>query len=119
MDKDFLNKMRKKLLAQRKRLEQNLKKIADFDPKVKNRIDFDAVMPDFGSEEDDNAQEVTNYNTRVGLERKLEKKLNDIEGALKRIKNGTYGKCIKCKGEIPQKRLEAFPEAKYCLKCQE
>ena len=40
-----------------------------------------------------------------------------IEAALKRIEDGTYGKCITCGNPIPQRRLEALPEASQCVDC--
>jgi len=45
--------------------------------------------------------------------------LVQVEDALKRIENGTYGKCIVCGKPIPLARLEAVPWAAYCLEHQE
>ena len=42
-----------------------------------------------------------------------------IEAALRRISEGTYGKCVTCAGDIPRKRLEALPWTDCCLRCQE
>ena len=41
-----------------------------------------------------------------------------IAAALKRIEKGNYGECPDCEEEIPQKRLEARPEAVRCFTCQ-
>ena len=40
-----------------------------------------------------------------------------IEAALKRMEEGTYGKCIDCGKAIAKRRLEALPEAERCLSC--
>jgi len=40
--------------------------------------------------------------------------LNDIEEALKRIENGTYGYCLATGKPISKARLEVIPWAKYC-----
>lgn len=45
-------------------------------------------------------------------------RLNEIDEALARIKNGTYGICEDCEGKIAVARLEALPHATRCLKCQ-
>ena len=45
--------------------------------------------------------------------------LNQIEGALKRIKDGTYGTCEMCGVTIPIGRLKAKPFAKFCTECRE
>jgi DnaK suppressor protein len=45
--------------------------------------------------------------------------LIQVQDALKRIANGTYGKCIACGRQIEAARLEAVPWAEYCLADQE
>lgn len=45
--------------------------------------------------------------------------LRRIEGALKRIKHGSFGICQACEQEISQRRLEALPWTQYCLQCQQ
>lgn len=45
--------------------------------------------------------------------------LYDIDEALGRIKDGTFGICPECKKPIPATRLKAIPHARLCLKCQE
>ena len=47
------------------------------------------------------------------------KRLMDINDALNRIKNGTYGICEGSGKPIPKKRLEVFPAARYCVEYQE
>jgi DnaK suppressor protein len=42
-----------------------------------------------------------------------------VRDALKRIDNGTYGKCIVCGRQIEAARLEAVPWAAYCIQDQE
>ena len=44
--------------------------------------------------------------------------LRAVEGALARIKNGTYGECGECGYEIPYERLLAQPTAERCTACQ-
>ena len=45
--------------------------------------------------------------------------LRQINDALQRIKDGTYGVCADCEKPISPKRLQAVPWAKYCVQCQE
>jgi DnaK suppressor protein len=42
----------------------------------------------------------------------------DIDQALMRIDEGTYGVCARCGREIPERRLEALPTARYDAECQ-
>ena len=45
--------------------------------------------------------------------------LQEIEAALARIVEGSYGVCTDCEGEISRPRLKASPMAARCLTCQE
>ena len=42
----------------------------------------------------------------------------DIDQALLRIKEGSYGVCARCGKQIDERRLEALPTARYCAECQ-
>ena len=42
-----------------------------------------------------------------------------VHEALKRIDAGDYGYCVHCEAEIQEKRLEAVPWARHCIKCQD
>ena len=42
----------------------------------------------------------------------------DIDQALLRIDEGTYGVCARCGREIPERRLEALPTARYDAECK-
>ncbi len=44
--------------------------------------------------------------------------LDQIERALARIDEGTYGTCESCGGSIPAARLEVMPSATTCVDCQ-
>jgi DnaK suppressor protein len=45
--------------------------------------------------------------------------LQSIDAALDRIDNGDYGKCANCGQPIQEKRLEAVPWARHCIRCQD
>lgn len=45
--------------------------------------------------------------------------LANVEQALARVADGTYGDCVDCGGAIPYARLEAQPAARRCVGCQE
>lgn len=46
------------------------------------------------------------------------KELRDVEIALRRMEQGVYGTCASCHTSIGNARLEAYPTAKRCLKCE-
>lgn len=43
----------------------------------------------------------------------------ELEDALKKIEDGSYGTCEECKNAITKVRLKAIPYGRLCLKCQE
>lgn len=43
--------------------------------------------------------------------------LQQIEQALERIEEGTYGTCVECEGRIPKMRLNVIPYTPVCVKC--
>jgi DnaK suppressor protein len=45
--------------------------------------------------------------------------IHDIDKALSKIKEGSYGKCENCNNDISTERLFAIPFAANCIKCQE
>ncbi|HEV3468640.1 MAG TPA: TraR/DksA family transcriptional regulator [Pyrinomonadaceae bacterium] len=42
-----------------------------------------------------------------------------IDEALGRVEKGEYGECVNCGEPVQEKRLDAVPWARYCLKCQD
>ena len=47
-----------------------------------------------------------------------EQVMSEIDAALQRIEDGTYGVCASCGREIPSARLEANPWASLCIDCK-
>jgi len=44
--------------------------------------------------------------------------LKEIQDALERIKDGSFGSCENCQARIPKERLKAICYARLCVKCQ-
>jgi len=77
---------------------------------------------DYGQGEDEgDFQEVTNQAAEENLAKSLlgnqEFTLSEIEAALERIKNNSYGICEECKSIINYERMRALPYARRCIKC--
>jgi len=113
MDKGFLSSQKKKLEAEKKEVEKELKGIVE-GGEISNNLRV--KYPELGSNsEDDNAEEVETYMENIDIEGYLENILKDINNALAKIENGTYGLCEKCSKKISKARLEAYPVATLCL----
>lgn len=118
MDKKTPKQFKKKLEERKAKLESELTSFAKKDEKLKG--DYDTCFPDFGTTQsvDEEALEVAVYDSALPVEYALELRLADINRALDKIKNNTYGQCENCPAEIDIKRLEAMPEARTCLDCE-
>lgn len=112
MDEKTLQELKEKLLAEKKRLEEDLGKIAK-----KDEEGYDPNIDQLGRSAEDNADEVEQYTSDLSVTETLEKSLGDVDDALEKIKSGTYGKCENCEGDIPIERLMVYPAAKNCLDC--
>ena len=49
----------------------------------------------------------------------LRRVVAEIDAALGRLDDGSYGKCERCAASIPVERLEIVPYARYCVACQQ
>jgi DnaK suppressor protein len=63
----------------------------------------------------DNATETFMRELDEGLEDNAEHLIEEIEAALRRIEDGTYGTCVVCAKPIGEERLEAVPYATLCI----
>ena len=122
MAKRTLDQIEKKLKEGKNAAEAELNKIAVPNKNVPG--DWQSKFPYGGGDAgtsslERQADEVEEYTNRLSLERNLETKLAAINAALAKIKNGNYGKCEKCGKQIPMARLEIFPEAPFCIDCQQ
>lgn len=75
-------------------------------------------FPDYGTKEDENAEEMATYETNVRLEETLQGELRDIVKALSTIDDKTYGVCKYCKKPIAEERLRARPTSGSCVECK-
>jgi YteA family regulatory protein len=111
-----VEKFRKRLLEEKARLEAQV---------------HDIVEQDSGSSQQDEVSELSNYDQHpadaatelfqrerdLALEENDRDALEQIEVALQKIENGTYGQCDRCKKPIAPARLEALPYATLCIDC--
>ena len=115
--KIFIKKIKNLLEEEKSKIENALQGFAKKDMKLKG--DWGVPFPQFrGSNLEEEADEVEEYENLLPIERSLENRLNDIDLALEKIKKGNYGKCEKCKSEISIARLKVAPEARFCMKCK-
>ena len=114
MNKQLIEENKTKLVAEQKKLNSILKRDTNLDSEIPggHKPKFDEV----GSEEGENAFESEQFGNDLSVIEDLEMRLTKVESALKRIEDGTYGKCLIGGEEIEEARLRAEPAAEACIK---
>ena len=110
-----LNEMRSRLETKRDELRSSVVGLTEAHPQPVDPVeasdgpqDFEEIAVDFNETQGEQSVLVN--------EQAL---LTEVEAALRRIDEGTYGKCVNCSQPIPEKRLEAIPWAARDVKCEE
>ena len=82
----------------------------------RNRVDVAAET--LAGPGDSHAQSMTQRDLDFCIGERETARLIELEAALKRLNQGTYGICTVCGGPIMEARLDAMPETAYCMACQ-
>jgi DnaK suppressor protein len=112
MTKPDFTRYREELLAMRARLQGDMTQMEDgaLNRDHSKTTSMPSSMAELGSDNFD--QELTL--SLLGSEKDA---LDQIDGALKRIEEGSFGLCEECGKRIPEPRLEAIPYAALCVQC--
>ena len=110
MDKKKLDYFRKKLETR----QQELRRMV-------SRTEQDGRTADEGSAQDVADKAANSYNKEFlfhqsNNDRQL---LQMVDGALSRLREGSFGECISCGEEFNATRLVAVPWTRHCIVCQE
>ena len=103
---------RERLLALRARLQGDMTQMED-GALSKDQGDITRMPSDMAELGTDNFDQELTLRL-LGSEKDA---LDQIDGALKRIEDGSFGYCEKCGMKIPKLRLEAIPYAALCVQC--
>jgi|SRR5438270_10443283 len=106
MSKTQLNTFRKMLEAKQKEL-------------LAGSSDRAEILIEHAAEEFDRLQQQMNREVAIRNLDRESKLLKSVQAAMARIEDDTFGICLRCEEEIPEKRLKALPWAAYCVPCQE
>ena len=118
MRKTELQRFRKLLLEEKERVSQSL---AKHEKIIKHTDDLSGLelgkahsnhMADQGSDE-------FQYETTIKFANTEGRYLYNIEEALSRIEDGSYGKCQDCGQTISMPRLKRLPYTRLCIDCKE
>ena len=107
------NLLRARLEGEQKRLSEELEQLKS---SVRPADERREGSP-FGKREEE-ATESFELERRLTLEKRLIDQLAEVEHALQKFEDGTYGLCDNCGQPINPERLEALPQASLCLDCK-
>ncbi len=107
---------RRRLLALKKRLGSEL---TELEQEALRPIGGEAAgsLSDVPIHPADLGNENYEEEVTVGLLENEVQILQEVNAALLRIEQGTFGRCENCGQEISSKRLKVLPYARYCLRC--
>src|SRR5580658_7222317 len=110
MDKKKLETFRKRLETRRNELRHMV---------VRNQQDGRTADDEATQDVADRAASSYNKEFLFSQSNNDRQLLNMVDGALARIREGSFGECVSCGKEINAKRLEAVPWTRHCIECQE
>jgi RNA polymerase-binding transcription factor DksA len=110
----FLEKQREKLLLLKDTLLDSMNGVAR--DSLRSQTGGDASA--FGMHQADAGSDAYDRDFALSLLSQEQDSLYEIDQALKRIENGTYGICEMSGKQIPKARLEALPFTRYTVECQ-
>ena len=108
---DVLEQLRLHLEQEKKRTNDRIAELSAQDP----FSDPDRVNDNAAS--DSEASEESSHDRFAAMLEELNTQIADIDAALLRIADGTYGFCVNCHHMIDTDRLGILPTATLCLSC--
>src|SRR6266700_5669957 len=106
-----IEKMKKRLEAKQTGLQEQLAGLSEAKPVPVDPIEISEGSQDF----EESAVDFLETQQEQSIQANERALLTEVQDALKRIENGTYGHCVDCDKVIPEKRLEAIPWAARCV----
>lgn len=113
-----LNLYRERLLNLKEDLLNQIKDISE-DTLMKSQKELSGDISGYSLHIADMASDNYERDFNLGLVSGEREIILEIDEALKRIEDKTYGRCKNCDKPITKSRLMAVPYTKYCKRCQE
>ncbi len=117
-NKKELSVFRKTILKIKEKVAGDIKHISE-DTLKKSQKDASGDISGYSYHMADVATDTYDREFSLGLASNEQKALYELDDALKRIDEGTFGICEECKCVMTKTRLKAVPYARLCVKCQE
>jgi DnaK suppressor protein len=79
----------------------------------------DRLTDSAGDDQADTGTKTFEREQEISLANNILERINQVERALERLDEGSYGWCERCGNAIPVERLAAFPSATLCVSCKQ
>ena len=79
----------------------------------------DRLTDSAGDDQADTGTKTFEREQEITLANNILERINQVERALERLDEGSYGWCERCGNPIPVERLAAFPSATLCVTCKQ
>ena len=112
LSKNLVKELKEKLLRDEKMLAEKIERIKKEDPFLDpEHVNDNAAV-------DTDVREQMEHETIEAQILSMQKRLERVEIALKKVMKDSYGKCESCAFDIKVERLQLMPEARYCIDCE-
>lgn len=101
------DELKVRLVRERTRLAQEVRELGATEQE----------RPGYGNHMADDATEVFEQTWNVSVRQSLHETLRDVEAALSRFEDNTYGLCTECGSTIEWGRLKTIPHTALCVEC--
>ncbi len=110
MDRKLAERFKKRLLHVREEIIEGIRQ---------RNVSAQGIGQDGIQDMGDESVIISHRDLLMSLSQSERSKLIEVDEALDRIENETFGICEDCGDLIALKRLEVMPDARYCVQCQE
>ncbi|MFD2639708.1 TraR/DksA C4-type zinc finger protein [Piscibacillus salipiscarius] len=113
MDQQLMKELKQELLNEKKRVQEELDSFETNESFIEDSVgELNSADQQHPA---DTGTEMFEREKDMALHRRAEEELSEINHALEKMEEGTYGICEKTGKPIPEERLKAMPTARYVI----
>lgn len=103
----------------RRRLEESLGELDRSMSTLHGEGGDSGELSSYDQHQADTASELSDNDREEAVLEVVSRQRAEVLAALRRLDEGSYGRCVVCGQPLPDERLEARPEAARCVRCQQ
>ncbi|PYE52075.1 TraR/DksA C4-type zinc finger protein [Paenibacillus barcinonensis] len=115
LTQDQRQELEQALLEQRKDLQHHFESSMEDGAPAESLKNSTGELSSYDNHPADAGTETFERSRDLAIDDTLTDEFNQVNDALERMEEGTYGTCVSCRKEIPFERLQAIPYTTYCI----